>query len=130
MTDFTQKNIKDDLANAAEKFGLAPDLEARFGRGDLGLQGGGFSYQRLAPSARGTTGHRHERQEELYVIIGGGGRMKLDDEVRELRQWDAVRFAPAVARAFEAGPEGLELLAIGFGEGGDGEMLEDLWASG
>jgi uncharacterized cupin superfamily protein len=130
MADFTQKNIKDELENAAEKFGLAPDLEARFGRGALGLQGGGFSYQRLAPNFRGTSGHRHERQEELFVIVAGGGLMKLEDEVRELRQWDAIRVAPDVARAFEAGPDGLELLAIGFGEGGDAELLGDLWATG
>jgi mannose-6-phosphate isomerase-like protein (cupin superfamily) len=71
--------------------------------------------------------HRHERQEEVYVIVSGSGRIKIEDEVHELRQWDAVRVPPQTARAFEAGPDGLELLAIGFGEGGDAETLKDFW---
>ena len=53
--------------------------------------------------------------------------MKIEDEVRDLHQWDALRFAPEVARGFEAGPDGLELLVVGFGEGGDAEMLEHFW---
>ena len=127
MADYTHLNLKEDVENASERFGLAPDMEARFGRNALGLQGGGFSYQKLAPGFRPPAAHRHARQEEVYVVIGGGGRVKIEDEVRELRRWDAVRVAPDVARAFEAGPEGLELLAIGFGESGDAEMLEDFW---
>jgi len=127
VADYTHLNLKDDVENVSERFGLAPDLEARFGRNALGLQGGGFSYQKLAPGYRAPAAHRHARQEEVYVVIGGGGRVKIEGEVRELRRWDAVRVAPDVGRAFEAGPEGLELLAIGFGEGGDAEMLEDFW---
>jgi uncharacterized cupin superfamily protein len=129
MADYTQKNLKDDVENAAEKFGLAPSLEARFGRSALGLEGGGFSYQRYAPNFRSPSSHRHERLEEAYVIVGGSGRIKIDDEIRELRPWDAVRVAPGTARGFEAGPDGLELIAIGFGEGGDAEMLEDFWSA-
>ncbi|HUJ55823.1 MAG TPA: cupin domain-containing protein [Gaiellaceae bacterium] len=112
----------------AERYGLAPDLEARFARTPLGLEGGGFSYQRLAPNVGGSDGHRHRSQEEVYVVLAGSGRVKLDDEVREIRQWDAIRVAPEVARGFESGPHGLELLAIGFGNGGDAEMLEGFWA--
>jgi uncharacterized cupin superfamily protein len=127
VPDYTQLNLKDDVANASEQFGLAPEMEARFGRNAMGLKGGGFSYQKLAPGFRAPVAHRHRTQEEVYVVIGGSGRVKVEDEVRDLRQWDAIRFAPEVARAFEAGPDGLELLAIGFGEGGDTEMLEDFW---
>lgn len=127
MADYTILNLKDDVENMAERFGLAPDVEARFGRKPLGLQGGGFSYQKLAPNVAGSTGHRHRVQEEVYVVLAGSGRVKLDDEVRELRQWDVVRVAAPVARGFESGPDGLELLAIGFGEGGDAEMLDDFW---
>ena len=126
MADYTILNLKTDVANAAERFGLAPDLEARFGRDALGLEGGGFSYQKLAPF-EGKFGHRHTTQEEVYVVIGGSGRVKLEDEVRELRQWDALRCAPTVARAFAAGPDGLELLAIGFGAGGEAEMIDEPW---
>jgi mannose-6-phosphate isomerase-like protein (cupin superfamily) len=127
VTDYTHLNLKDDVENSSERFGLAPDLEARFGRKPLGLAGGGFSYQRLAPDVEGPFGHRHDRQEEVYVVVGGSGRIKLDDEVRELAQWDAVRVAPETARAFAAGPQGLELIAIGFGPGGDAETIERPW---
>lgn len=127
MADYTHLNIKDDLENVAERFGLAPDLEARFARNALGLEGGGFSYQRLATNFQVSTGHRHRAQEEAYVVLAGSGRVKLDDEVRDLRQWDVVRVPAAVARGFEAGPDGLELLAIGFGDGGEAEMLEGFW---
>jgi uncharacterized cupin superfamily protein len=129
VADYTHLNLKDDVENASERFGLAPDMEARFGRGALGLEGGGFSYQKLAPGFRAPAAHRHRAQEEVYVVIGGSGRVKIEDEVRDVRQWDALRFPPQTARAFEGGPDGLELLAIGFGEGGDTEVLEDFWES-
>ena len=127
MTDYTHKNLKDDVENASEKFGLAPDMEARFAREAMDLKGGGFSYQKLAPNYRPPAAHRHKTQEEVYVVVDGGGRIKIDDEIRELEQWDAIRLAPGTARAFEGGPDGMELLAIGFGEGGDSEMLQDFW---
>ena len=130
MTDYTLLNLKDDIENMAERFGLAPELEARFGRKPLGLHDGGFSYQRLAPNRPGGDGHRHRAQEEVYVVLAGSGRVKLEDEVRELRQWDVLRVAAPVARGFESGPDGLELLAIGFGDGGDTEMLEGFWGAG
>jgi mannose-6-phosphate isomerase-like protein (cupin superfamily) len=127
VAEYTQLNLKDDVENMSERFGLAPNMEARFPRKAMGLEGGGFSYQKLAPNFRAPVAHRHEAHEEVYVVISGGGRVKIEDEVRDLRQWDAVRFPPQTARAFEAGPEGLELIAIGFGDGGDAEMLEDFW---
>ncbi len=127
MADWTILNLKDDVEDSAERFGLAPELEARFGRKALEVEGGGFSYQRLAPDFEQPFGHRHESHEEVYVVASGSGRIKLEDEVRELRQWDVVRVAPSVARGFAAGPDGMELLAIGFGEGGDTEMLEGFW---
>lgn len=127
MADYSHLNLKDDVKNAAEDFGLAPDLETRFGRNALGIEGGGFSYQKLAPNVEAPFGHRHERQEEAYVVIAGSGRVKLEDEVRELKQWDVLRVAPTTGRAFASGPDGLELLAIGFGPGGDASMIEKPW---
>jgi mannose-6-phosphate isomerase-like protein (cupin superfamily) len=120
-------NLKDDVENASEKFGLAPDMEARFARNPMDLEGGGFSYQKLAPNFRPPAAHRHRTQEEVYVAIAGSGRVKIEDEIREVRQWDAIRLPPETARAFEGGPNGLELVVIGFGKGGDAEMLEDFW---
>jgi mannose-6-phosphate isomerase-like protein (cupin superfamily) len=127
MTAYTHMNLKDDVENASEKFGLAPDMEARFARSAMALEGGGFSYQKLAPGFRPPAAHRHRTQEEVYVAIAGSGRVKIEDEIRDVRQWDAIRVQPGTARAFEGGPDGLELVVIGFGAGGDAEMLEDFW---
>jgi mannose-6-phosphate isomerase-like protein (cupin superfamily) len=109
---FTIVNLK-DVENAAERQGLAPDLEARFAGKDLELEDSGFSYQKLAPNFRTPWGHRHERQEELYLIVSGSGRMKIEDQVIQVKAWDAIRVPSEQMRAFEAGDEGLELLAFG-----------------
>jgi mannose-6-phosphate isomerase-like protein (cupin superfamily) len=127
MSDYTHLNLKENVENVAERFGLAPNMEARYGRGPLGVEGGGFSYQKLAPNYRSPTAHRHHGHEEVYIAIAGSGRVKIEDEIRDVRQWDALRFAPATARGFEAGPDGLELLALGFGDADDVEMLGDFW---
>ena len=125
-TDYKIVNIK-ELEDMAVKFGMSPNLEARFGRSATDAKQGGFSYQKLAPGFRQPFGHRHGEQEEFYVVLSGGGSATLEDETRELRQWDVVRVAPTVARGFEAGPDGLELLVFGAGESGDAEMLESFW---
>jgi mannose-6-phosphate isomerase-like protein (cupin superfamily) len=128
--DYKRLNLRDDVENFAERFGLAETMEIRFGRSALGVQGGGFSFQKLAPNLPGSSGHRHRTQEEVYLVIAGSGRMKLDDDVLDLRRWDVVRVPPGVARGFASGPDGLELIAIGFGEGGDGEIVEGFWEAG
>ena len=124
--DYAIVNIK-ELEDMAVKFGLSPNVEARFGRSATGAQQGGFSYQKLAPNFRQPFGHRHEDQEEFYVVLSGGGSITLEDETLPLKQWDVVRVAPKVARAFEAGPDGLELLVFGAGDSSDAEMLESFW---
>src|SRR5436309_16014946 len=124
MADWTLRNLKDDVENSAEAYGMGPNLETRFGRKPLEVEGGGFSYQRMAPNYVLPFGHRHANHEEVYVVLAGSGRVKLDGEEQELKQWDALRVAPAVARGFAAGPDGMEILVIGFGEGGDVEMLQ------
>jgi quercetin dioxygenase-like cupin family protein len=105
------------------------DMEARFARKHLDSRELGVSYFRYRAGFRAATGHRHREQEEADVVVGGSGRIKLDDEVVELRRWDVVRVAPEVVRAFEGGPEGLELVAIGGSkpEGGDGVPVESFW---
>src|ERR1700760_3701807 len=111
MTDYTVTNLR-EVEDAAPKFGLAPAMEARFASGDLQLTKSGVSLQALAPDATHPFGHRHAEQEELYVIVAGSGRVKLDDEVLDVRAWDAVRVPPEVTRAFSAGPDGMEFLAF------------------
>jgi uncharacterized cupin superfamily protein len=129
MADYTQKNLRDDVEDSAKRFGT-PHMEAHFARDALGLQQCGVSLQRVDPGARIPFGHRHERQEEVYVVVAGSGRLKLDDEVIDVRAWDAVRVSPETARAFEAGPDGIEILAFGAapaGEHRDTEMLQGWW---
>jgi mannose-6-phosphate isomerase-like protein (cupin superfamily) len=126
VAGFSIANLKEVEDAAADR---GPDIEARFGRKHLDSQHLGVSYFRYGPGFKTAYGHRHREQEEAYVVVGGSGRMRLDDEVVELRQWDVVRVAPDVVRAFEGGPEGLELIAVGADrpEGGDGEMVQDFW---
>ena len=106
-----------------------PGLEGRFARKHLESRDLGVSHWRYAPNLRPPASHRHGVQEEAYVVISGSGRMRLGDEIIDLRQWDVVRVAPEVVRAFEAGPDGLELIAVGGPrpEEGDGELAEDPW---
>jgi hypothetical protein len=129
MSAYTIANLK-EIEDSAVTFGYSPDLESRFARKALETEQVGLSYQRLAPNVRGPFGHLHKQQEELYVVVGGSGRVKLDDDVREIKQWDAVRVAPQISRCFEAGPDGLEVLAFGGGAGGveDAEVLPDWWS--
>ena len=109
--------------------GRVEGLEGRFARTRLDSRDLGVSHFRYAPNLRGSTGHRHGTQEEAYIVVAGAGQVLLDGTVHELRQWDVVRVAPEVVRAFAAGPDGLELIAIGGPKppGGDGEMLEVVW---
>jgi uncharacterized cupin superfamily protein len=113
MSDYTKVNLKQDVEDMAPRFDLSPGLESRFARQSLGLEHSGFSYFKIAPGFRIPFGHRHDEQEELYVIASGSARVALDDDVLELRQWDAVRIPSGTARAFEGGPGGAELLAFG-----------------
>lgn len=127
MSGYTVVNLK-EVEDQAHNFGLAPDLEARFARVALEAEQIGLSYQRLAPNFQVPFGHKHKTQEEVYIVLSGSVRMKLEDEVKELGPWDAIRVSKETVRGFEAGPEGVELIAIGApGGSGDAEMTEDFW---
>ena len=109
--------------------GRVAGLEGRFSRKYLGSRDLGVSHWRYAPNTRNPGAHTHREQEEAYVVVSGSGRVRLDGEIREIRRWDVVRVAPDVVRAFEAGPEGLELIAVGGPkpEGGDGVRSDSPW---
>ncbi|MEA2425403.1 MAG: hypothetical protein QOH13_1813 [Thermoleophilaceae bacterium] len=126
MTAFSHINLRDIEDSVA---GRVEGVEGRFARKHLDSRDLGISLFRYAPGFRSETGHKHREQEEAYVVVAGGGRMLVDGQVIELRQWDVVRVAPEAIRAFEAGPGGLELVAIGGPkpEGGDGERAEAEW---
>ena len=109
---FTLRNLKDDLEDVGPNFGGAPDLEFRAATAALELEQSGLSYQRVPSGYRFPFGHTHKKQEEVYVVVRGSGRMKLDDEIVALAEWDAVRVPAGTWRGFEAGPDGLELLVF------------------
>jgi mannose-6-phosphate isomerase-like protein (cupin superfamily) len=129
MGGYTKVNLKQDVKDMAPQFGFAPNVEARFARENLGLEHSGLSYQKLAPDFRMPFGHKHAEQEEVYVVLSGGGRMKLDDEIVEVEAWDAIRVPADTMRGFESGPEGAELLAFGapLKETNDAEMEPGWW---
>jgi len=126
MPSYTIKNLKDVDDSAASSGG---NVEARFGRKHLDSRELGVSFFRYGPNYRSGMGHSHREQEEAYVVVAGSGRVKLDDEILELREWDVIRVAPEVVRAFEGGPDGIELIAIGGArpEEGDGVPVKDWW---
>jgi mannose-6-phosphate isomerase-like protein (cupin superfamily) len=121
---FSKKNLK-QVKDRAPEFGFGDIQEARFAHGDLEAQDTGLSYIALRPGKRQGFAHKHENAEEIYVILYGTGRMKLDDEIIDVGTMDAIRVAPTVVRAFEAGDDGLEILAFGPRKEGDGEIIKN-----
>ena len=126
MSRFAKVNlleVEDSVAGRVE------GLEGRFGRKHLDSRDLGVSLFRYVPNLRSPMAHSHREQEEAYVVVAGSGHVLLDDETHELRQWDVVRVAPEVVRAFEAGPEGLDIVAVGGPrpEDGDGVIGPAAW---
>ena len=116
-----------DVKDSAPEFGLGDIQEARFAKGDLETERTGVSYFDVKPNQRSPFGHKHDEAEEVYVVIAGSGRMKLDDEIIEVSELDAIRVAPEVVRAFESGPDGIRVLAMGARHDGDGEIIQGWW---
>jgi mannose-6-phosphate isomerase-like protein (cupin superfamily) len=126
-TPFTHTKLT-DVKDSAPEFGMEDVQEARFAKDALDAERTGLSHLRLKPEQRTPFGHKHEEAEEVYVVISGSGRLKLDDEIIAVERLDAIRVSPEVVRAFEAGPEGIEVLAMGARHDGDGETISGWWA--
>jgi quercetin dioxygenase-like cupin family protein len=126
MPDYAIVNLL-DMEDTVQ--GRVAGMEGRFSRKHLGSRDLGVSHWRFAPNTRNPVAHSHREQEEAYVVVSGSGRVRLDDEIRDIRQWDVIRIGPPVVRAFEAGPDGLDLIAVGGPkpEGGDGVVSESPW---
>ena len=124
--DYTIKNLT-EVPDSAPKFGFGELGEAHFAREELDAQSTGFAYQVLKPGKRNAFGHSHDKAEEVYVVLSGSGRMRLDDEIVEIARLDAIRVAPSVKRAFEAGTDGLEILVFGTHHEKDGELDMEFW---
>jgi quercetin dioxygenase-like cupin family protein len=126
MSDFATVNLLDVEDSVGDR---APGIEGRFARGHLGSRDLGVSLFRYSANLRSPMAHSHREQEEAYVVVAGSGRMLLDDEAHDLQLWDVVRVAPEVVRSFEAGPDGLDIIAVGGPkpEGGDGVLCNAAW---
>jgi mannose-6-phosphate isomerase-like protein (cupin superfamily) len=125
---YTIKNLR-EVEDVAPRFGFQQVQEARFAHADLEASTTGLAFHRVKPGCRQAFAHRHNQAEEVYVVLSGRGRIKLDGEIRDVQPMDAIRVSPEVARAFEAGSEGLELLVFGPRHSGDGEIVSgDFWA--
>jgi quercetin dioxygenase-like cupin family protein len=122
--DYTIKNLR-EVDDLAESQGFGEVQEARFAHGDLNAAQTGLSLQRVKPGKRHAFAHRHASAEEIYIVLSGTGRVKLDDQVEKIGPLDAIRVAPSVIRAFEADDDGLELLAVSPRAAGDAEIVED-----
>jgi quercetin dioxygenase-like cupin family protein len=109
--------------------GQVEGLEGRFARKHLDSRDLGVSLFRYAPNLRSPMAHSHKEQEEAYVVVAGSGWILLDGETQELRVWDVIRVSPEVVRAFQAGPEGLDIIAVGGPkpEEGDGVRATATW---
>jgi uncharacterized cupin superfamily protein len=123
---YAKRNLR-EVEDSAAKHGLSESQEARFARGPLGAEQTGLNYLVLKPGRREAFAHRHAQAEEVYVVLSGSGRVKLDDELVELAPLDALRVSPGVTRAFEAGSDGLEVLVFGPHVEGDAEVVSDFW---
>jgi mannose-6-phosphate isomerase-like protein (cupin superfamily) len=129
MSDpYTIKNLT-EVEDSAPKFGFEQVGEARFANNELGTEQTGVSYHRLNPNTRQAFGHRHEEAEEVYFVVTGSGRVKLDDDIVDISERDAVRISPGVVHCLEGGPDGLEVVMFGPRREDDrGELITDWWS--
>jgi mannose-6-phosphate isomerase-like protein (cupin superfamily) len=123
---YTIRNL-DEAEDLAAKYGYGETGEARFPSDDLAAEHTGVSLQSLRPGKRQKFAHHHHRAEEVYLVLSGSGRVKIEDEILDIAEHDAIRVAPDLTRAFEAGPDGLELLAFGARWRGDAELVPEWW---
>ncbi len=125
---YTHRSLA-EVEDAAVKFGLGDRQEAHFANEDLETEQSGISFHRVKPGMRQGFGHKHDEVEEVYVVVGGSGRVKLDDDVLDVERLDAVRVSAGVTRAFEAGDDGIELVAFSPRRADDrGEIIQDWWS--
>ena len=115
-----------DIDDKAPSYGV-DSLEARPARTELGAEAIGLTSYRVKPGRRVGFGHSHDAVEEVYLVVSGAGRFKLDDDVIDVAPGEVVYCPPAVVREWEAGGDGLEIVAFGGHAEGDGNMLPGWW---
>src|SRR3954451_2042164 len=112
MANYTKLNLREDIEDQSPKFGMH-EMEFRSARVPLEMENAGLSFLRLDPNYRVPFGHHHNQHEGVYILLGGSAKLKLDDEILELKPWDAVRIHKETMRNFEALPIGLEIITFG-----------------
>ena len=129
MGDYTKTNLRGDVEDQAPNFNMPSEMQARFARSAVDGETLGLSLFTLAPNFRIPFGHKHTNQEEVYVVVRGSGRVKVEDEIVDLAEWDAIRFGVNTMRCMDAGPDGVEYLAFGAGNDPlDAEMAPGWWS--
>lgn len=123
MFEYTVVKVS-DVPDQGPNLGIAPNVEIRFLRNDLGCENCGVSYMRIAPNHRQNSGHRHKVQEEIYMLVSGSARVKAGDDVVELEPWTAIRVPNETARSIEAGSEGAEFVIVGAPNTGPGDAID------
>ena len=128
MGGYTKTNLRSDVENQAPKFDMPSEIEARFARRAVDGETLGLSLFTLAPNFRIPFGHKHTEQEEVYVVVRGSGRIKVEEDIVDVEEWDAIRFGADTMRCVEAGPDGIEYVAFGAGDDPrDAEMAPNWW---
>ncbi len=126
MSEYTKINLS-EVTDLAPQFGMGEMGEARFARQQLGAEKIGLTYYRMNGGNRVGFGHTHSEVEEVYVVLSGSGRFKVGDEILDIGPRDVVYVAPNAMREWEAGADGMEMLAFGGHAEGDAEMRQGWW---
>jgi quercetin dioxygenase-like cupin family protein len=102
------------VVNVDEIEGSGPGGAVRFVRRELGVEAFGVNWFELPPNA---DGHEHDetasQQEEVTVVVQGGGAWRIDGELHPARVGTVFRFDPETVRCPVAGPEGMTFVAVG-----------------
>jgi mannose-6-phosphate isomerase-like protein (cupin superfamily) len=120
------------LEDAPDVLGDYPG-EMRFLSRALGTEQVAFTHRRMPAQSggKGSYGHRHRTQEEVYFVLSGHLEAKVEDEVIELGPQSALRVAPGVARSlWNEGPEDVVLVIVSTrldSLAGEIEKVEDFW---
>jgi mannose-6-phosphate isomerase-like protein (cupin superfamily) len=130
VKNYTKLNLRGEVEDQAPKFDMSPAMEYRPARAPLDLENSGVSFFRLEPNFRVPFGHTHNKQEEIYIVVEGSARLKLDGEILELKPWDAVRISKETMRNLEGGPDGAQILLFGSPNAGsdDAQMSPGWWS--
>jgi quercetin dioxygenase-like cupin family protein len=121
------KHLKlSEIEDQAPSFGV-DSLEARPARTELGAQAIGLTSYTVKPGRRVGFGHSHDDVEEVYLVTSGSGRFKVDAEIVAVGPGEVVYCPPQVMREWEAGDDGLELVAFGGHIEGDANMRPGWW---